>query len=529
MFEFKQNQRLVRVAHGVVYVLFLDALLGSIPEIVGGLQNAGIAFRNIPGWVEFLDTKEIELLSRLLILIAGVFFFYFLKQSFQIIIKSFQDLEQAKSETDEANRTLVKANENLDAISKKIEALVDFGKELNTKIYAGEDAIHSFIHEKADNFMHTENMYIAMYEPDNDEVNFPLFFKEGVKAHIPSRKAGHGRTEAIIDSGNSILIHNKQESREWYQQPGRKEYIGDELSSWIGVPMKDHEGRVLGVVATYHPEMNDLYDTDDLRVLESMADLAVIAIENARLVERLKTVQIEIAERERELVTSGFAMDFTHKINNLVGPMQPWVQLLRRRLSEESRENEKVNKIIQRINQDIGLILQEAKQLRQPMTDPEPIDLEGMIIGILGQVELLADENVSIHFEERVELPEINGVRQQLSAVIYSIIQNGLKALRGKDEGNLTVSLDRGELEQEEAALVIIRDDGVGIEPHKQDVIFEFGVTQWKNATGTGYGLWRARNVIQNYGGKLELTYSELNKGTEFTIYLPFTQESTAE
>ncbi len=519
-FRDKKNQKLVWFVYVAIFLLLVDAVFWSLPKISDSLQHTPIYSSSFAQLIAPLRNPWADQLSRFFVLISGVLIFIFLSRSGQLILRAITNLRTAKSQAEKANEQLKEANYDLEAISQKIEALVDFGKELNTKIYAGENAIQDFIQEKADSFMNTENMYIAIYDQAKNEVNFPLFYKNGLRSKIPSRTFGDGRTEAIIETGDSILIHNKEESHAWYQQPGRKEYIGDELSSWIGVPMKDNEGNVIGVVATYHPVENDLYDQDDLRVLESMADLAVIAIENARLVERLKTVQTEIAERERESVTSGFAMDFTHKINNLVGPMKPWVQLLHRRMSDESKNNERVKKILKRIEQDISLILNEAKQLRQPMTDPEPIDLESLIMAILGQVELMANENVSIHFKKEADLPDIIGIRQQLSAAIYSIIQNGLKAL--KNGGDLTVTIDQGTIDEEKFAKIIVRDNGVGIDEAKRELIFEFGITFWKHLKGTGYGLWRAKNVIQNYGGRLDLTYTEIGKGTEFTIMLPF-------
>ncbi len=508
LFQKKANYNIVRLAALVVFFLFLDSLYWAVST---GLD----IYRESENYPQIFRSWTIGAISKVLLLVSGLAFYYFMQRSAGLISTSFANLRKV-------NAQLVSSNLDLEAVSKKIEALVDFGKELNTKIYEGEAAIQDFIQEKADNFMNTENMYIAMYDSETDEVMFPLFYKNGTRSNIPSRKAGHGRTEEIIQTGDSILIRNRKESQAWYQQPGRTEYIGDELSSWIGVPMKDSESKVLGVVATYHPIEDNLYDEDDLRVLESMADLAVIAIENARLVRSLKMVQTEIAERERELVTSGFAMDFTHKINNLIGPMQPWIQLLNRQLSEESKGKERVQKIVERINQDIGMILKEAKQLREPVTDPEPIDLETLILGILGQVELLADENVNIHFEKKASVPTVEGLKQQLSVAVYSIIQNGLKAL--KEGGDLIITLDQDKVGNQEFARIIIRDNGIGIDQSKRNLIFEFGATFWQHRRGTGYGLWRAKNVIQNFGGTLDLTYTELGKGTAFTIQIPLTE-----
>ena len=520
LFRNKANYILVKFASFVVFILFIDSLIWAIPHIIPELQKAEVIQRPASDIVAFFNKNWVQALSKWLVLLLGIIFYYFLRKSGQVISNSFAVLENANQEIEKTNKELKSTNIELESVSKRIEALVDFGKELNKKIYAGEDAIREFIQQQADQFMNTDNMYIAMYDAKSDLVSFPLFYKNGKQSNISSRKAGKGRTEEIIKTSESILIKNREDSKNWYQQPGREEYIGDELASWIGTPMKNSDNQVLGVVATYHPTENNLYDENDLRVLESMSDLAVIAIENARMVQRLKDVQSEIAERERELVLGGFAMDFTHKINNLVGPMLPWVTLLKRKLSEESRNNERVKYYLERINRDISLILSEAKQLRQPLSSLESINLEELILGILGQVELMANENVEIRFEKKADSVNIEGVKQQLGVAIYSIIHNGLKALQ--NGGVLSVTLDKGIcLNQKNCAKVAIRDTGIGIEKMKQESIFDFGFTQWEGQSGTGYGLWRAKSIIQSFGGTLQLTYSEVGKGAEFTVCFP--------
>ena len=96
------------------------------------------------------------------------------------------------------------------------------------------------------------------------------------------RKAGKGRTEEIIRTKKSIFIPTRQESEKWYAQPGHEEYVGYALPSWVGVPMMIGD-KVLGVIATYHPTQEYVYDREDLTILQTMANQAAIALDNARL------------------------------------------------------------------------------------------------------------------------------------------------------------------------------------------------------------------------------------------------------
>ncbi len=66
-----------------------------------------------------------------------------------------------------------------------------------------------------------------------------------------------------------------------------------------------------------------------------------------------------------------------------------------------------------------------------------------------------------------------------------------------------------------------VSDTGCGIPQDKSDSVFEYGTSLWKDKQGTGYGLWRARNIIQSLNGSIQVTHSEVDKGTTFTIILP--------
>jgi signal transduction histidine kinase len=65
---------------------------------------------------------------------------------------------------------------------------------------------------------------------------------------------------------------------------------------------------------------------------------------------------------------------------------------------------------------------------------------------------------------------------------------------------------------------VVFADDGVGISPEEQDVLFEpFHTTK---EVGVGLGLYISKNIVQDHGGRIEVE-SEQGKGATFTVWLP--------
>jgi GAF domain-containing protein len=175
-----------------------------------------------------------------------------------------------------------------------LTALAKIGQRLASGVQLSESEILQLVYEQATELMETSNMYIALYDTDKDEVRFPLMFVEGLPQEVAARVGGHGRTEWIIENRKAVLIETLEQSKEWYAEPGRTEYIGQPFASWIGVPMSAG-GEVLGVIAAYHQTTEHLYDKNDLEILSLMADYAAVALKNSQQLELLRDLTVDLS------------------------------------------------------------------------------------------------------------------------------------------------------------------------------------------------------------------------------------------
>jgi PAS domain S-box-containing protein len=105
----------------------------------------------------------------------------------------------------------------------------------------------------------------------------------------------------------------------------------------------------------------------------------------------------------------------------------------------------------------------------------------------------------------------------EIRQVVANLIGNALDALPngGKLRVSLTAAGHRG-------FRVAIADHGTGIPAAARERIFEpFFST--KGASGTGLGLWIARDIVNKHGGSIHVrSYTTLGRsGTVFVIYLP--------
>ncbi len=184
---------------------------------------------------------------------------------------------------EQINHRLIKKNTSL-------EAVIDMGKYLTASVDLNETQVLNLIYEKLHPLMETGNMYIALYDHATNIVRFPLMYIDGIATEVPGRKAGSGRTEYIIETKEPIFIATRDASIEWYKKTGREEYIGEPFASWMGVPMISGN-RAIGVIATYHKTNDNVYDQDDLDVLQAIANQSAIALEVTHRVAELKALQ----------------------------------------------------------------------------------------------------------------------------------------------------------------------------------------------------------------------------------------------
>jgi GAF domain-containing protein len=175
------------------------------------------------------------------------------------------------------------------ARAEELAVLNEMSRTL-TAILDVDTTIESIYHYTS-RLMDTTNFYVALYDPQQDEVSFPLYAEGERTRRVGPRRAGKGLTEYVIRTREPLLIEENVSART--EELGC-DLVGQEAQSWLGVPMTIGE-RVIGVVAVQSYTTARLYDKNDHDLLSAVASQAAIAIENARLFEQAQAR----AEREQ--------------------------------------------------------------------------------------------------------------------------------------------------------------------------------------------------------------------------------------
>ncbi len=139
----------------------------------------------------------------------------------------------------------------------------------------------------------------------------------------------------------------------------------------------------------------------------------------------------------------------------------------------------------------------------------------------------LADEkNIDIQLALPSKMEPIQGDRDKLAVVINNLLGNALK-YTGED-GIIVVGFQQAKDE----VVLTVKDNGIGVDPIDHARIFErFQRASDPDAlaqSGTGIGLYTAREIVRRHNGEIELI-SEKGNGSTFLVRLPYEPQRTEQ
>jgi signal transduction histidine kinase len=113
--------------------------------------------------------------------------------------------------------------------------------------------------------------------------------------------------------------------------------------------------------------------------------------------------------------------------------------------------------------------------------------------------------------------------RLRLDQIVTNLLSNALKYGPGKP---IEIRLQS----HDSAAVLAVRDEGIGIPPEDQARIFERfeRAVSPRHFGGLGLGLWIVKQIVTAMGGTISVR-SEAGNGSEFTVVLPSAGSSHTE
>jgi two-component system phosphate regulon sensor histidine kinase PhoR len=150
------------------------------------------------------------------------------------------------------------------------------------------------------------------------------------------------------------------------------------------------------------------------------------------------------------------------------------------------------------------------------------IDLQQVVQRVCANLQAVAQSHdVVLELEANNGQVMLLGDDNALGQMATNLIDNAIKYTAAK--GNVTVALEV----KADHALLIVKDDGLGIDEANQERIFErfYRVDKARSQSlgGTGLGLAIVKHIVQSHKGSLQLK-SKLNQGSTFTVKIPISK-----
>jgi len=342
-----------------------------------------------------------------------------------------------------------------------------------------------------------------------------LFLREGGDLKLrASRDEVHGETTPQqVEFSRSIALR--------VAETGQPEFLTDldgdtgldksasivrlRLRSVACVPLKIQQ-RVIGIVYLDSHRPAARPGATDRDVVEVLAGLAAVAIENARLIG-------ERVQNERWMAIGRMAGSIVHDIRNPLTALRGTAELLARKISDPEQQR-KVRSMIEEVDRLSSLSgeMLEFSSGTLPLNRSQ-VSLAAMVRGFLRTIEPRLEKE-QIHLEVRLDQDGNLALdRQKMVRVLHNIVGNALEAMR--PGGILTIE----SFHRDRQIVLAISDTGSGMDPQVVSRIFEPFFTHGK-VRGIGLGMATVRRIVEQHGAAISVE-STPGSGTLVEVLFP--------
>jgi len=352
-------------------------------------------------------------------------------------------------------------------------------------------------------------------------------YLDSIRVTWDDSPAGHGPTGTAIRTAQAVPM-NRIDTDPAYK-PWRAAAMARGYRSSAALPLLYGEAEVLGVLNVYSAEP-DYFTPDRLQVLQSLANLAALGLQKARLREQEQRYAAEleqrVAERTAELgevnaELESFAYSVSHDLRAPLRAMQGFAQALLEDYADrlDPIGQEYAHRIVAAAGHMDTLIrdLLSYSRLSRAALHLQPVSLASVVADVLTQLEgELRKREAQVTVEE--PLPQVVGHYATLIQVVGNLLTNAVKFVRPEIQPQVRVWAE----EREEWIRLWVEDNGIGIAPEHQERIFRVferlhGIEAYP---GTGIGLAIVRKGVERMGGRVGVE-SEPNRGSRFWVELP--------
>lgn len=268
-----------------------------------------------------------------------------------------------------------------------------------------------------------------------------------------------------------------------------------------------------------------------LKVGEERVQLSIYAIEltlrgeNVKLIS-LQNIQRELEEKEME-AWQNLVRVLTHEIMNSVTPISSLAGVVEEELKTHMADAqapplrpdqlEDIHLSLQTISKRSEGLIHFVKEFRSLTSIPQPkpvhIDVRTLLeeMAMLHRKELM-EKQIRLDITVYPEDLTLSADKNMIEQVVINLIKNAMQAFEDQEEKKIEL---RAFVNDKSRPVIVVKDNGTGIDPEAMEKIFIPFFTTKK--TGSGIGLSLSRQIMRQHQGTLSVK-SVVGEGTEFLM-----------
>ncbi|HMC26999.1 MAG TPA: GAF domain-containing protein [Verrucomicrobiae bacterium] len=406
--------------------------------------------------------------------------------------------------------------EQLRLKAELFETLVKVGRTINSTINV-DDALKVITREAA-HLINAQMCSLLLLDESRQWLELKASHGAGAEyIRKPRLSVEESLLGVVVRRKKPLQVENVQtSSRYQHVEIARREG----LISLLSVPLV-FSGQTIGTLNVYTNAPHS-FSNEEVRILLAFAELSAIALEKARLYERIVDVEEQLRQSEKLSAIGLLAAEVAHEIRNPLTVMKMLFHSLDLKFPSEdprARDVEVMSQKMDLLNKIVEQVLDFARS-----TEPKlaPVNLNSLIedLGLLTRHKL-KNQNIQLTQQLDPHLPQLMADPTQLEQAFLNITLNAVQAM--PHGGKLTISTRTTPHSSRDALpshlVVEFEDTGEGLTEEQRHKAFRSLLSTTKTK-GTGLGLAIVSRVVETHRGEVEIM-SRPGCGTTVRVLLP--------
>jgi signal transduction histidine kinase len=405
--------------------------------------------------------------------------------------------------------------EQLRLKARLFESLVSVGQAINSTLNL-DDALRVITREGCQ-LMEAKMCSLLLLDETRDWLDLKASFGAG-DAYLqkPRLNVEESLLGIVVRRRKPVQVENVQTSSRYQNiEVARREG----LVSLLSVPLVFVD-QVIGALSVYTGVPHS-FSNEEIRILSALAELSAIAIEKARLYERIVDVEEQLRQNEKLSALGLLAAEVAHEIRNPLTVMKMLYHSMDLKFpagDPRAKDAAIMGEKMDHLNKIVEHILDFA---RSTEPKPSPVNVNELLddLGLLTRHKL-KNQGIELVRKLAPDLPPVMADAVQLEQAFLNLMLNAVEAMPHGGRLTLTTrAMTQAENGKPTHVAIEFKDTGEGMNEEQRRRAFTSLLNTTKSK-GTGLGLAIVTRVVETHRGQVKVK-SRPGHGTTMSVLLP--------